>query len=552
VISKQDTRALVPVLKAARVAGYKLTSDQQYQVVKQASQPFGVKNMRDMREEAFIIYHELREKNQLTEPILAELIARAAYDRGTKHLGGVVELYADYGFVMTSVLWNRILTGLFHTGNNSKSARYFFSNFKLGYVEHGWRINRRTFRKIFQSYISDNLVGGFRFLPEVLDVFVQHGTKIDNQILDEMLTASLHRLDSQATEAIMGIGLKEFMARPNQFKSHFNRGRITRLLQTAAVQPGQPMVARVALEWATTVGVEPREVDMALWVRSALAKKDFKDAIEVLVLTKKTGLDLRSGPYGGWLHREFVLQLQGVVTKSRRRAGDHTIPTKDLDSVYNNLLDLARSDWQIPALALDSIITCAGMVGNTDRAFATFDEYSELFGLERDVTAYNALMEGVSFQGFHSVQNLLAIMARMEEDEVEPNGTSFSCLFTAMAPGCTRIPPQEIDLILDMMEEKGCRPLPFTIARLAQILSQIQGEQTQTLVARMNKIFKSLTGFDRVEVKNEKFDEIPGCYKYLLVNQHTEFYDDAADPVVVEGDGDKVSNSIANNSGEAK
>ena len=102
--------------------------------------------------------------------------------------------------------------------------------------------------------------------------------------------------------------------------------------------------------------------------------------------------------------------------------------------------------------------------------------------------------------------------------------------------------------VLERLEKFGSAFNDLEKGRAGDALSIAQKQ----VVARMNKIFKSLTGFDRVEVKNEKFDEIPGCYKYLLVNQHTEFYDDAADPVVVEGDGDKVSNSIANNSGEAK
>jgi hypothetical protein len=192
---------------------------------------------------------------------------------------------------------------------------------------------------------------------------------------------------------------------------------------------------------------------------------------------------------------------------------------ESLDGVYDNLLDLVRSDWEIPALALDAVITCAGMIGNTDRAFATFAEYDELFGLTRDVTAYNALLEGASYRGRNSVETLFNIVERMEEDGLQPDGNSFSIIFTCIAPGIRRIPPTEIHAMLDMMEEKGVNPLPFTIARLAQLLRNTDHAETQELVDRMDEKVRNLTGNDPVEVKNERFDAITGCYRNLLVFQ---------------------------------
>ena len=46
----------------------------------------------------------------------------------------------------------------------------------------------------------------------------------------------------------------------------------------------------------------------------------------------------------------------------------------------------------IPRLALNAIIMAAGRMGQLDRAYATFQEYTALFGLTADTAAYNALL----------------------------------------------------------------------------------------------------------------------------------------------------------------
>jgi hypothetical protein len=51
----------------------------------------------------------------------------------------------------------------------------------------------------------------------------------------------------------------------------------------------------------------------------------------------------------------------------------------------------------IPRIVLDALVESAGLLGMTDRAFATFQEYRTLFHLIPDIHAYNSLLAGVSF-----------------------------------------------------------------------------------------------------------------------------------------------------------
>ena len=73
-----------------------------------------------------------------------------------------------------------------------------------------------------------------------------------------------------------------------------------------------------------------------------------------------------------------------------------------MDEVYYHLLDMLRTHTgsheqegyqvAIPRLALNAIIMAAGRMGQLDRAFASFQEYTALFGLTADTAAYNALL----------------------------------------------------------------------------------------------------------------------------------------------------------------
>lgn len=51
----------------------------------------------------------------------------------------------------------------------------------------------------------------------------------------------------------------------------------------------------------------------------------------------------------------------------------------------------------IPRIVLDALVEASGLLGMTDRAFATFQEYRTLFHLIPDIHAYNSLLTGVSF-----------------------------------------------------------------------------------------------------------------------------------------------------------
>jgi pentatricopeptide repeat protein len=70
----------------------------------------------------------------------------------------------------------------------------------------------------------------------------------------------------------------------------------------------------------------------------------------------------------------------------------------------------------------------AARLGQTDRAFATFQEYKPLFRVEPSVHSYNALIQAAALSYKPSVAKILSIFQEMEKFGLSPNSFSFSML----------------------------------------------------------------------------------------------------------------------------
>jgi hypothetical protein len=111
-----------------------------------------------------------------------------------------------------------------------------------------------------------------------------------------------------------------------------------------------------------------------------------------------------------------ILSVQYGVEVIKEFVNYCAISVQRLDSLYYALVELRRLDStrKIPAIALNSVITAAGRVGHVDRAFATFQEYKSVFGLEYDVHSYNALLGACAMSKNPKVMAILAIIQDME------------------------------------------------------------------------------------------------------------------------------------------
>lgn len=129
-------------------------------------------------------------------------------------------------------------------------------------------------------------------------------------------------------------------------------------------------------------------------------------------------------------------------------------------------VDLCRQEEnrKVPKDALNCIISAAGRMGQFDRSFATFTEYSSLFSLEHDIHSYNALLAATARHRNPRVISLLQILQEMELKGIKPDGTSFSFLFDVMAESGDLT---SLATTIKIMKERGIRTRPRSIRRAA-------------------------------------------------------------------------------------
>lgn len=152
---------------------------------------------------------------------------------------------------------------------------------------------------------------------------------------------------------------------------------------------------------------------------------------------------------------------------------------------------------KVPRLALHSLIGGAGRMGQIDRAFATFTEYSSLFSLEHDIRSYNALLYALARSYHPRVVSVLTILQDMESNGIMPDNRSFSLLLDVMAE--TR-DMTAMSRTLALIRERRIIPLSKSLRKAAYVAAELQmddivEELKQLLLVREANHTKQLQPF---------------------------------------------------------
>jgi hypothetical protein len=140
-----------------------------------------------------------------------------------------------------------------------------------------------------------------------------------------------------------------------------------------------------------------------------------------------------------------------------------------IDQFYYMLVDLVRSGYQVPCVAINALIVSAGRTRQLDRAFAAFQEYDTVFGTVPDVHAYNALLKGFSLSTGPKMEALVQLIDRMESAGITPDGESFSYLLDVIAENEDW---HSIRPVLEEMMSRNLTPLPRSARRMAIYLAK--------------------------------------------------------------------------------
>lgn len=143
----------------------------------------------------------------------------------------------------------------------------------------------------------------------------------------------------------------------------------------------------------------------------------------------------------------------------------------------------------MPKYALTTVVSAAGRMGQNDRAFATFIEYVNLFGLKHDIHSYNALLAAMARHNTPRVLPLLKILQEMESLGIKPNSTSFMYLIEVMTESGDM---SSLPAALKMMEDRQITVRGRTLRRAAY---RAVDDRNDELLVQLKKAMASKNRF---------------------------------------------------------
>lgn len=211
-------------------------------------------------------------------------------------------------------------------------------------------------------------------------------------------------------------------------------------------------------------GYNPTNNSYFCLVRALLRSDDLISAVEALqeMETRRNLSEFAEVDSKSYQNIKLML-VQNLLLHNT--TGDSARSSR-VDDLYFALVDQARKSKQVvPRVVLDSLVEASGKLDLIDRAFATFGEFKEVFGVEPNVDSYNSLLSACAVSSKCSIDQMLFIFQDMEST-CSPTKESYTILIEAMVNmGDTRI----IKDILDLMEEKNIVPSPRSLRRLISL-----------------------------------------------------------------------------------
>jgi len=174
-------------------------------------------------------------------------------------------------------------------------------------------------------------------------------------------------------------------------------------------------------------------------VKALLKSDDLISAIEALQEMEKRGYKIQSSKFGAFSEYQALKTL--LINSFLKPPKDSKMDANAyLDQMYYALVDQVKKGGQkVPRIVLDSIVEVSGRLDLIDRAFATFQEYIDVFQIQPDVDSYNSLLASVAASKSCRMEQLLSIFQGLEsikdgssDKNSGPNSQSFTILLDAM------------------------------------------------------------------------------------------------------------------------
>lgn len=243
-------------------------------------------------------------------------------------------------------------------------------------------------------------------------------------------------------------------------------------------------------------------------VKALLKSEDLISAIEALQEMEKRGYVLHTDKMG--VYSEYQ-SLKSLLVHAFQNPPKSLNASTYLDQIYYALVDQVKKGGQrVPRIVLDSIVEASGKLDLMDRAFATFQEYSEVFQIEPNVDSYNALLTSVAVSKSCRMEQLLSIFQDLEtiKNDLDSNSTGpNSASFTILLDGMIKLKDWRVlDDVLDHMSALSIQPEPRILRLLAVILARRRKWKS---VDKIMGLMKALYGDNGIpQYFQEKIDQL--------------------------------------------
>lgn len=242
-------------------------------------------------------------------------------------------------------------------------------------------------------------------------------------------------------------------------------------------------------------------------VKALLKSDDLISAIEALQEMEKRGYVLHTDKKGVYSEYQSLKTL--LVHLFQSSPADQSMSASTyLDQMYYALVDQVKKGGQkVPRIVLDSIVEAAGKLDLIDRAFATFQEYRDVFQVEPNIDSYNSLLSSVASSKSCKMEQLLSIFQDLENvkdgNSIGPNSASFTILLDAMI----KLKDWRVlDDVLDHMVALSIQPEPRILRFLAMVLARRRKWKS---VDKVMALMKSIYGNNGIPQQfQEKIDQL--------------------------------------------
>lgn len=406
-------------------------------------------------EHAFWIYKHLRDSKVLSIDVFEKVSLVCAAKGNAYEALEVMDDYKELKYTPTEVFLSNIIIAFSRSKVSFQLiGSYIATNYKLFQTlqkEKGWRGTVHLYTEMAIAYGRWNQS---ELLLGILKDMMEANFEPSQHLCLSLLESSLLYSDKAVLQVIAGWLLDNFDVR-------LEFGSLTRLLVVACGHDS-PELAQLGLQLMIKNGYKPGLNEYMSVVIACINANNARGAVGAIIAAEAAGFDPLAHSDGlATIHR--LTRILSGLTR--------------LDDMYFTLVDLMRGDNAVPKIAVCAIIRASGVVGQCDRAFATFQEVQSLFGMKHCVHTYNSLLFSLSCMKYPSTGNMLRVFQDMDDNAIKPDKESFSVLLSAIAETDEM---HAFPTVVNMIKELGVRNVTARSLRRCAVMFALQGNADGT------------------------------------------------------------------------